>query len=136
MVSINPGVALGGAILGITPGAALEKKSVRDIAANFAASKLGEFAIVTNCNLMFSFLHDFMIFLSPSFRAHYYFIVLDPKPRYSSHSHVSKLSTDSISLLNENRLSSSSSNSDHENGKPDVAVRRIAGKKISALFEV
>lgn len=42
MVSINPGVALGGAILGITPGAALEKKSVRDIAANFAASKLGE----------------------------------------------------------------------------------------------
>lgn len=43
MVSINPGVALGGAILGITPGAALEKKSVRDIAANFAASKLGEF---------------------------------------------------------------------------------------------
>lgn len=42
MVSINPGVALGGAILGITPGAALEKKSVRDIAANFAANKLGE----------------------------------------------------------------------------------------------
>lgn len=36
MVSINPGVALGGAILGITPGAALEKKSVRDIAAGFA----------------------------------------------------------------------------------------------------
>lgn len=44
MVSINPGVALGGAILGITPGAALEKKSVRDIAANFAANKLGECA--------------------------------------------------------------------------------------------
>lgn len=42
MVSINPGVALGGAILGITPGAALEKKSVRDIAANFAANKLGK----------------------------------------------------------------------------------------------
>lgn len=64
-----------------------------------------------------------------------YFIVLDPKPRYSSHSHVSKLSTDSISLLNENRLSSGSSSSDHEQ-KPEVAVRRIAGKKISALFEV
>jgi hypothetical protein len=78
MVSINPGVALGGAILGeyldkfppylrsnfpedsimspssnvsnsllsfagITPGAALvEKKSVRDLAANFAANKIGE----------------------------------------------------------------------------------------------
>lgn len=42
MVSINPGVALGGAILGITPGAALEKKSVRDIAAGFAANKLGK----------------------------------------------------------------------------------------------
>lgn len=42
MVSINPGIALGGAILGITPGAALEKKSVRDIAANFAANKLGQ----------------------------------------------------------------------------------------------
>ncbi|CRK88349.1 CLUMA_CG002127, isoform A [Clunio marinus] len=42
MVTINPGVALGGAILGITPGAALEKKSVRDLAANFAANKIGE----------------------------------------------------------------------------------------------
>jgi hypothetical protein len=42
MVSINPGVALGGAILGITPGAALEKKSVRDLAANFSANKIGE----------------------------------------------------------------------------------------------
>lgn len=42
MVSINPGIALGGAILGITPGAALEKKSVRDIAAGFAANKLGK----------------------------------------------------------------------------------------------
>jgi hypothetical protein len=30
-------------ISGITPGAALEKKSVRDIAANFAANKLGKF---------------------------------------------------------------------------------------------
>ena len=46
MVSINPGVALGGAILGITPGAALEKKSVRDIAANFAANKLGKVLFV------------------------------------------------------------------------------------------
>lgn len=46
MVSINPGVALGGAILGITPGAALEKKSVRDIAAGFAANKLGEWQLV------------------------------------------------------------------------------------------
>lgn len=45
MVSINPGVALGGAILGITPGAALEKKSVRDIAAGFAANKLGKFSL-------------------------------------------------------------------------------------------
>lgn len=65
-------------------------------------------------------------------------IVLEPKPRHSSHSHVSKLSTDSISLLSENRLSSSSSSSEHENGsaKPEIAVRRIAGKKISALFEV
>lgn len=42
MVSINPGIALGGAILGITPGAALEKKSVRDLAANFT-NKIGEF---------------------------------------------------------------------------------------------
>jgi hypothetical protein len=42
MVSINPGVALGGAILGITPGAALEKKSVRDLAANFSSNKIGE----------------------------------------------------------------------------------------------
>ena len=42
MVTINPGVALGGAILGITPGAALEKKSVRDLAANFSANKIGE----------------------------------------------------------------------------------------------
>lgn len=58
---------------------------------------------------------------------------MDPKPR--SHSHVSKLSTDSISLLNENRLSSSSFSSEQDNGKPEV-VRRIAGKKISALFEV
>lgn len=46
MVSINPGVALGGAILGITPGAALEKKSVRDIAAGFAANKLGEWKLL------------------------------------------------------------------------------------------
>lgn len=42
MVSINPGSALGGAILGITPGGALEKKSVRDLAANFAANKIGK----------------------------------------------------------------------------------------------
>lgn len=42
MVSINAGSALGGAILGITPGGALEKKSVRDIAANFASNKIGE----------------------------------------------------------------------------------------------
>lgn len=70
-------------------------------------------------------------------------LVLDPKPRPSSHSHVSKI-TDTISLLSENnRLSSGSSSSDHENssannsnGKPEIAVRRIAGKKISALFEV
>jgi len=44
MVSINPGVALGGTILGITPGAALEKKSVRDLAANFASNKIGKLA--------------------------------------------------------------------------------------------
>lgn len=43
MVTINPGVALGGAILGITPGAALEKKSVRDLAANFSSNKIGKF---------------------------------------------------------------------------------------------
>ncbi|CAH1728951.1 unnamed protein product [Chironomus riparius] len=42
MVTINPGVALGGAILGITPGAALEKKSVRDLAANFSSNKIVE----------------------------------------------------------------------------------------------
>jgi leucine-rich repeat-containing protein 16 len=42
MVTINPGIALGGAIVGITPGAALEKKSVRDLAAGFASNKLGE----------------------------------------------------------------------------------------------
>ena len=64
----------------------------------------------------------------------YYFIVLDPKPRYSSHSHVSNLTTNSVDLLNENRLSSGSSSSDQENAKPEV--RRIAGKKISAMFEV
>lgn len=47
MVSINPGLALGGAILGITPGGALsEKKSVRDLAANFAANKIGMFNFV------------------------------------------------------------------------------------------
>lgn len=63
-------------------------------------------------------------------------LVLEPKPRHSSPSYVNKLSTDSISLLNENRLSSGSSSSDHDSGKPEVAVRRIAGKKISALFEV
>lgn len=51
MVSINPGVALGGAILGITPGAALEKKSVRDIAAGFAANKLGKFHRRNTCNI-------------------------------------------------------------------------------------
>lgn len=44
MVTINPGIALGGAILGITPGAALEKKSVRDLAANFAANKIGKYS--------------------------------------------------------------------------------------------
>lgn len=45
MVTINPGVALGGAILGITPGAALvEKKSVRDLAANFSSNKIGDFS--------------------------------------------------------------------------------------------
>lgn len=63
-------------------------------------------------------------------------LVLEPKPRHSSPSYINKLSTDSISLLNENRLSSGSSSSDHDSGKPEVAVRRIAGKKISALFEV
>lgn len=47
MVSINPGVALGGAILGITPGAALEKKSVRDIAAGFAHIGNTVFMILT-----------------------------------------------------------------------------------------
>lgn len=63
-------------------------------------------------------------------------LVLEPKPRHSSPSYINKLSTDSISLLSENRLSSGSSSSDHDSGKPEVAVRRIAGKKISALFEV
>lgn len=63
-------------------------------------------------------------------------LVLEPKPRHSSPSYINKLSTDSISLLSENRLSSGSSSSDHDSGKPEFAVRRIAGKKISALFEV
>lgn len=58
MVSINPGVALGGAILGITPGAALEKKSVRDIAAGFAANKLGKFHRRNTCNILL-FLNPF-----------------------------------------------------------------------------
>lgn len=40
MVSINAGSAFGGTIVGITPGAALgEKKSVRDLAANFVSNK-------------------------------------------------------------------------------------------------
>lgn len=65
-------------------------------------------------------------------------LVLEPKPRHSS---ISRVSTDSISLLDNKRLSSGSSSSEHENGnssssKPEIAVRRIAGKKISALFEV
>lgn len=60
MVSINPGVALGGAILGITPGAALEKKSVRDIAAGFAANKLGEWlsSLLHLVARLFSSMHD------------------------------------------------------------------------------
>lgn len=63
MVTINPGIALGGAILGITPGAALEKKSVRDLAANFAANKIGKYSTPHTFN--FCFLHDtfFMIFI-------------------------------------------------------------------------
>ncbi|KAL7021134.1 hypothetical protein ACKWTF_011771 [Chironomus riparius] len=95
MVTINPGVALGGAILGITPGAALEKKSVRDLAANFSSNKIVE----------------------PK-----------PLPRHNITNSISNSnnSTDS----KENRLSSSS---DESNGVPNV--RRIAGKKISALFE-
>ncbi|KAG5672565.1 hypothetical protein PVAND_002682 [Polypedilum vanderplanki] len=93
MVTINPGVALGGAILGITPGAALvEKKSVRDLAANFSANKIVE----------------------PK-----------PMPRHSINSHSFSNSNNSDS--NENRLSN---NSEENNG-----VRRIAGKKISPLFE-
>lgn len=69
--------------------------------------------------------------------------MLEPKPRHSSPSYIGKKSTDSIALLSENRLSSGSNSSDCENGsainangKPEIAVRRIAGKKISALFEV
>lgn len=64
MVSINPGVALGGAILGITPGAALEKKSVRDIAAGFAANKLGEWELlfIASCRSALSE-HAWQIFL-------------------------------------------------------------------------
>lgn len=41
MVLITPGIALGSSVVGITPGAALEKKSVRDLAAGFAANKIG-----------------------------------------------------------------------------------------------
>lgn len=43
MVLITPGIALGSSVVGITPGAALgEKKSVRDLAAGFAANKIGK----------------------------------------------------------------------------------------------
>lgn len=69
---------------------------------------------------------------------HIKYLVLEPKPRHSS-CNISKVSTDSISLLDDMRLSSGSSSSEHENSsnsKPEIAVRRIAGKKISALFEV
>lgn len=72
---------------------------------------------------------------------------MDPKPlannnafqRFSNISIYNKSSTESISLTTDNRLSSNS-NSSEENGstasgKPEI-VRRIAGKKISALFEV
>jgi hypothetical protein len=67
---------------------------------------------------------------------------LESKRVHSTSSHMSKVITDSISLLDDKRLSSGSSSSEHENGnnssnsKPEIAVRRIAGKKISALFEV
>ena len=90
--------------------------------------------------------HFFIIFLSTQSSPLRVFMILvleQPKPRHSSHSYISKVSTDSISLLNENRLSSGSSSSDHDsasasnsNVKPEIAVRRIAGMKISALFEV
>lgn len=40
-------------ISGITPGAALEKKSVRDIAANFAANKIGKFLKICFSILLF-----------------------------------------------------------------------------------
>lgn len=87
---------------------------------------LSQFSFVC-MNFRFVFFYDF----NPK--------VSEAKP-VVSHSHVSKLSTDSIALLSENRLSSGSSSSEVEtgssNGKPEVAVRRIAGKKISALFEV
>lgn len=43
MVLITPGIGLGSSVVGITPGAALgEKKSVRDLAAGFAANKIGK----------------------------------------------------------------------------------------------
>lgn len=158
MVSINPGVALGGAILGITPGAALgEKKSVRDLAANFAANKIGKFytliaflisllfVFTLHDNLAFIyfyiFMYDFPTLIDPR-TAHY--LVLEPK-RYSSiNSHQSRISTELITLSSDsNRLSSSSSSSDDNAvqnttaGKSEIAGRRIiAGKKISALFEV
>jgi hypothetical protein len=133
---------------GITPGAALvEKKSVRDLAANFAANKIGELLWRQPHLLSPSFrltcMNIFMIFPFPFMHLFLHMkpktcLVLEPKPRHSSNSRVS---TDSISLLDNKRLSSGSSSSEHENGnssssKPEIAVRRIAGKKISALFEV
>ena len=43
MITINAGLALGGCVVGITEGALSEKKSVRDLAANFSSNKIGEF---------------------------------------------------------------------------------------------
>lgn len=42
IVAINAGAALGGCVVGITEGALSEKKSVRDLAANFSSNKIGE----------------------------------------------------------------------------------------------
>lgn len=54
MVPITPGIALGSSVVGITPGAALEKKSVRDLAAGFAANKIGKLSSTTLVEHSFS----------------------------------------------------------------------------------
>lgn len=59
IVAINAGAALGGCVVGITEGALSErfseKKSVRDLAANFSSNKIGKFAVKICMILYFIF---------------------------------------------------------------------------------